>query len=331
MSPKVHKPKVVLFGGAGYLGSVLTGQLLDSGYAVQVLDSLRFGDIGVVPYRDRPDFDVIDADICDIPQVSSAVKGAQGAILLASLVGEPACDRDPKQTVDINYLATKSLAEICRYYEVPRFIFASTDSAYGIQEGIMYEDSPMNPISLYGRLKVRAEREILALKDESFRPTVLRMATIYGLSPRMRFDLVVNILTLNAFVHGKITVHGGAQWRPLVHVADAAKAYVMCLEAPLADVGGQVFNVGSNDQNYQIGQLGDLIKSVFREVKVETVPESPDLRDYHVCFDKISSVLGYRVQRSVTDGIREIERALADGQIADHSHPRHYNVTSVAR
>ena len=331
MSPKAHKPRVVLFGGAGYLGSVLIGRLLDFGYAVQVVDSLRFGDIGVVPYRDRSDFEVTEADIGDIPQVTLAVKGAQAVILLASLVGEPACDRDPRETVDINYLATKSLAETCRYYEVPRFIFASTDSAYGIQEGTMYEDSPMDPISLYGRLKVKAEREIMSLKNGSFKPTVLRMATIYGLSPRMRFDLVVNVLTLNAFVNGKIMIHGGAQWRPLVHVADAAKAYAMCLQAPLEDVGGEVFNVGSNEQNYQIRQLADQVAEVFPNVDVDTVPQSPDLRDYYVSFDKISSVLGYRVEHSVTDGIREIKQALEDGEIADHSHPRHYNVGSVAR
>jgi nucleoside-diphosphate-sugar epimerase len=183
----------------------------------------------------------------------------------------------------------------------------------------------MDPISLYGQLKVTAEREIMSLESENFKPTILRMATIYGLSPRMRFDLVVNILTLNAFANGKITVHGGTQWRPLVHVADAAKAYAMCLDAPLEDVGGQVFNVGSNEQNYQIQQLADQVVEVFPDVDVETIAQSPDLRDYYVSFDKINSVLGYRVEHSIADGLSEIKRALEDGEIADPSHPRHYN------
>jgi nucleoside-diphosphate-sugar epimerase len=326
-STEPSQQQVVVFGGAGYLGSVLTGQLLDHGYQVRVFDSLRFGDEPLGDFLGHPNFRFTEGDIRNINEVTSCLEGAYGVILLASLVGEPACDRDPKETVDINYIASKAVAEACRYHQVPRFIFASTDSAYGIQEGIMYEDSPMNPISLYGRLKLKAEQEILALKDENFKPTVLRMATIYGLSPRMRFDLVVNTLALNAFVHEKITIYGGAQWRPLVHVADAASAYVTCLQAPLDMVGGQVFNVGSNEQNYQIGQLGGLFKEVLPHVELETVPQSPDLRDYHVCFDKISRTLDYRVRHTVADGIQEIYSALKAGRFNDYKNRCYYNAT----
>jgi nucleoside-diphosphate-sugar epimerase len=263
----------------------------------------------------------------NIDVVSACVKDAEAVILLGSLVGEPACDLNPKETVDINLIATKAVAEASRYYEVPRFIFASTDSVYGVQEGKMYEDSSKNPISLYGRLKVKAEEEIMALAGGAFQPTIMRMATIYGLSPRMRFDLVVNALTLSTFCHGKITIYGGAQWRPFVHVADAAQAYIMCLEAPLADVGGQAFNVGSNEQNYQIGQLAEIIRQVFPKVEVQVVPQSPDLRDYYVCCDKITNALGYRVRYSVGDGILEIKRALANGIITDYRDRRYYNAT----
>lgn len=318
--------RVAVLGGAGYVGSVLTGQLLDRGYRVEVFDALRFGAESLGPFRSRPNFLFTRGDVRDIGRVTSCIKGAYGVVLLASLVGEPACDREPDEAADVNYLATKAVAEACRYYRVPRFIFASTDSAYGIQEGVMCEDTPLNPISLYGRLKVRAEQEIMGLGDASFKPTILRMATIYGLSPRMRFDLVVNALTLNAFANEKITVYGGTQWRPLVHVADAARAYVLCLEAPLEDVGGQVFNVGSDEQNYQVGQLGDLVQSVFPEVEVETVPQSPDLRDYFVRCEKIARVLSFQAQHSVEDGIREIRRALADGTIGDYTDARYYNV-----
>lgn len=318
--------RVMIVGGAGYLGSVLTGQLLDRCYEVEVFDSLRFGDEALAAYCGHPNFHLTVGDLRDIAHVTASVQGAHAVILLAALVGEPDCARDPKLTVDINYVATKAVTETCRYYRTPRFIFASTDSAYGIQEGVMREDSPLNPISLYARLKMEVERKILALQDGSFRPTILRMATIYGLSPRMRFDLIVNLLTLHAFARGKITIYGGAQWRPLVHVADAARAYVMCLEAPLDVVGGQIFNVGSDEQNYQIRKLGELVRLVFPEVEIETVPQSPDLRDYYVSFDKISETLGYRVQYSVVDGIKEIKAALADGWIADYADPRYYNV-----
>lgn len=328
MSEKLNDgQKIVILGGAGYLGSVMTGQFLERGNQVEVFDTLRFGDQSMSRYNGHPKFQFTQGDITDIARVTSSIKDAHSVILLASLVGEPACDQDEKETADINYIATKAVAEACRYYEIPRFIFASTDSAYGIQEGVMYEDSPMNPISLYGQLKVRSELEIMAMADDRFRPTVLRMATIYGLSPRMRFDLVVNVLTLNAFVQEKITIHGGAQWRPLVHVADAAKAYVMTLEAPIEKVGGQVFNVGSNEQNYQIGHLGDMVKSVFHEIAIETIPQNPDLRDYYVNFDKITETLGYEVQNSIVDGVREIRSALESGEIGDHNAARYYNVT----
>ena len=318
--------KLVVFGGAGYLGSVLTGQLLDRGYQVEVFDSLRFGRESLAAYGGNPRFRLTVGDIRDIGAVTDSVRDAYAVMLLAALVGEPACDLDPKETVDTNLIATKAVAEACKYYCVPRFFFASTDSAYGIQEGIMVEDAPLNPISLYARLKAQAENEILGLGNGDFRPVILRMATIYGYSPRMRFDLIINILTLHAFTKRKITIFGGKQWRPLVHVADAAQAYVQALEVPLETVGNQIFNVGSNQQNYQVGMLGELVRQVFPEVHIETVPQTPDLRDYHVSFDKISESLGYQVQYSVADGIREIRRALENGSIKDHQDPRYYNV-----
>ncbi len=318
-------PLIVVFGGAGYVGSVVTQELLRRGYRIRVFDILRFGPAPLAEVRGHPNFELVEGDIRRIAEATASIEGAHAVILLAALVGEPDCDRNPKETVDVNLLATKTLAEACRYYEIPRFIFASTDSAYGIQEGVMTEEMPLNPTSLYARLKMRVEREILDLHDERFRPAVLRMATIYGLSPRMRFDLIVNTLSRDAFTKGKITIYGGKQWRPLVHVADAARAYAMCLEAPLDAVGGQMFNVGSNEQNYQICELGELMRSVFPEVEIDTVPQSPDLRDYHVSFDKISRVLGYRVEHSVTDGIREIRTALADGRIQDPMDRRYYN------
>jgi nucleoside-diphosphate-sugar epimerase len=173
---------------------------------------------------------------------------------------------------------------------------------------------------------MEAEQHILALQTAEFRPTILRMATIYGRSPRMRFDLIVNTLALHTASRGKITVFGGDQWRPLVHVSDAARAYVMCLGAPLSVVGGQIFNVGSNEQNYQIKTLGALVRQTFPEVQVETIPRSPDLRDYHVVFDKITGAIGYKVRCTVDDGLREIVGALEQQEFGDPRDPKYYNV-----
>ena len=323
--PKGAIRHVLLLGGAGYLGSVLTRQLLEVGYHVRVLDNLLFGDMGLVdpPGQDR--LEVRRVDVRDLQAVSDALEGMDAAILLAALVGASACDRDPRETVDINLVATLAVAHAARAHGLSRFLYASTDSAYGIQEGTMVEGSPLNPISLYAKLKAEAEEEILRLRRPGFAPCVLRMATLYGYSPRMRFDLVLNVLVRNATVHNKVTIYGGAQWRPFVHVADVAAAYRLALEAPAAVVDGQIFNVGSNEQNYRIGELGDLIRKVFPHVEVETVPQTPDLRDYHVCFDKIDDALGYRVRYAVEDGIREMRDAITSGRIADPFDRRYVN------
>ena len=326
MGPANEVKHVVVAGGAGYIGSVLSRQLLEAGYRVTVFDSLLFGEESVQELKASSDFTLVQGDLRHLEEVSAVLQDQVDAVvLLGALVGENACDRDPRETVDTNLLGAKTLAEACRYYNIPRFIFASTDSAYGIQEGIMYEDSPLRPISLYARLKMAVEQEILALKNDTFHPTVLRMATIYGFSPRMRFDLVINVLTLRAWTDNRITVYGGEQWRPLVHVEDAARAYLLCLQADLEKVDGQVFNVGSNQQNYQVGKLGEMVAEVFEGVEIETIPQTPDLRDYHVNFDKIGQVMGYQVGYSVRDGIEGIRKGLEEGLIGDYNDRRYYN------
>ena len=317
--------RVLVVGGAGYVGSVLTGQLLEEGYRVRVFDRFLFGDEVLAAVCRHPGLEVCRGDVRDLQRVLEALDGVEAVVLLASLVGERACDRDPQETIGVNYLATVALAEACAYVGIARFLFASTDSAYGIQEGIMTEESPLQPLSLYARLKAEAERKILALANERFAPCVLRMATIYGLSPRMRFDLVVNVLTLHAATTRTCTVYGGAQWRPLVHVADAARAYGAALAAPLEAVRGQVFNVGSNEQNYQLYQLGELVRQAIPDVVVETTDVPPDLRDYHVNFDKINRVFSYRARHSVRDGVREIYQAITEGRIPDPHHARYHN------
>jgi len=320
------KKRIVIFGGAGYLGSMLVHQLLDMNFQVDVFDSLRFGSASLEALNGHPDLCFIEEDIRNVHAVTDAVQGAYGVILLAALVGEPACDIDPRETAEINFLATKMVAETCRYFEVPRFIFASTDSVYGIREGIMREDSSKNPISLYAQLKLRAEEEILGLSNGNFSATVLRMATLYGCSPRMRFDLVVNILSLHATLNGRIRIFGGKQWRPFVHVADAAQAYGLVLNAPLDRVGGEIFNVGSNDQNYRVGELGNFVQQVFPEVEIETIPQDPDLRDYYVNCDKITDSLRFVPHMQIIDGIREVKDWIHSGRITDPHADWHYNV-----
>jgi nucleoside-diphosphate-sugar epimerase len=324
MSDEVRK--VLVMGGAGYIGSVLCGMLVEQGYEVTAFDRLLFSAEPVEPLQQKSNFSLIQGDLRDTSAVSAAVNGQDAVVLLAALVGEPACDRDPVETVDVNYLGSNVVLDACRYHNVPRFMFASTDSCYGIQEGILYEDAPLMPISLYGRLKLAMENEIrLRPTDNGFCPTILRLATVYGLSPRMRFDLIINILTMHAVVNKKIKIFGGKQWRPLVDVKDVARGFMAAMQAPADKVRGEVFNIGHNDQNYQIGELGKLVTDVIPGVTTETIDQPPDLRDYHVNFDKAKQVMGFEAIHTVEQGVKDIKAAIESGAIKDVNDPRYRN------
>ena len=316
---------VLVAGAAGYLGSILTRQLLERGHRVRAFDSFLFGDHGLEEIAGHARLEIVRGDIRDLAGVFRALVGVDAVVMLAALVGEAACDRDPRETLAVNYVAPLAVAEACARLGIERYVFASTDSAYGIREGIMYEDSPCNPISLYARLKEDVEKKLLALAGPDFTPCVLRQGTLYGLSPRMRFDLIINVLTLHAVTKGRFTIYGGKQWRPLVHVSDAARAFVMALEAPAALVKGEIFNVGSNAQNYQIFQIGDIVAELIPEASRETTDVPPDLRDYNVSFDKIARTLGFEVRHQIADAVQEIRQALESGAIAEPHHARYRN------
>ncbi|MDR3039042.1 MAG: NAD(P)-dependent oxidoreductase [Candidatus Adiutrix sp.] len=319
--------KILVFGGAGYLGGWVTPLLLASGHEVTVFDRLLFGPAAVAPLAGRPGFRLIEADLRDARAVAAAVRGQQAVILLASLVGEAACARDPADTVAVNYLGPLSALRAAAYYGVERFIFTSTDSCYGAQEKvILTEDSPLQPLSLYADLKARVEREILALdRPPGFHPTVLRLATLYGPAPRMRFDLILNLLTREAALGRGARIFSGEQWRPLVHVRDAARAFALAAAAEPEAVSGQIFNVGSNHQNVQFKDLGALLRRVLPEAVVETVPQPPDLRDYRVSFDKIRATLRFSPEFEPEDGIKAIRDGLAGGAWGNPDDPRHRN------
>jgi len=319
---------VLIVGGAGYLGSVLCRKLLDRGYRVRVLDNLLYGDEGIKELYENKNFGFIEGDMRDIQVVMDAIKNMDAVIHLAAIVGDPASALDPEETIEINYLGTKMLAEVCKYNQINRFIFASTCSVYGVSptpETRISEESMLNPVSLYAEMKLRSERGILELMDENFSPTILRMATLYGLSPRMRFDLVINLLTAKAVADKKITIFGGEQWRPFLHVKDAAEAYLKCIEAPIAKIRGEIFNVGSNDQNHQIKDIGNIIHEVIPQAEIIIDKENVDRRDYNVAFDKINKTLGYQTMYKIREGVTEIKYAIEKGVIQDYTHPKYSN------
>ena len=331
-----EKPKlstirnVLIIGGAGYIGSVLVRKLLDRGYDVTVLDALLYGDESVRDLYDQPGFDLIHDDLRNIEAGVRALQYADAVVHLGALVGDPACALDEKLTLEINLAATRMIAEAARGFGVQRFIFASTCSVYGASDQILDERSALNPISLYARSKMGSEHVLLALNDNHFAPVILRFGTAYGLSPRPRFDLAINVLTAQAVCDKMITIFGGNQWRPFIHVDDAAEAILKCLEAPLQAVKGQVFNVGSEDQNYQIAQVGDLVKELIPDVQVIHQGEDTDRRNYRVSFAKIRKHLGFTPHHTVADGILEIKAAIEDGRIADYYDARYSNVKTLS-
>lgn len=312
---------VLIIGGAGYIGSVLAEMLVERGYEVHVLDNLLYGRQGIEALLNTDAFTLIEGDMRSIETIMDAIQGVDAVVHLGGLVGDPASRIDSQKTLELNYHSTKLVAEICKYHQINRFLFASTCSVYGKDENedLLTETSSLNPISLYAKSKIESERALLDMRDGNFSPTILRKATVYGLSPRMRFDLVVNILTAKAYEEGTIPIFGGKQYRPNVHVRDAARAYIDCLEAPIDAVSGEVFNVGSNEQNYRIEQVGEIISECFPDAEIDKQRQKTDERSYRVDFSKIRNVLDYKVNHSLQDGCLEIKKALENGKFDDFS------------
>ncbi|MBI5837831.1 MAG: NAD(P)-dependent oxidoreductase [Candidatus Eisenbacteria bacterium] len=323
------KMKIMVTGGAGFIGSHCVRMLLEKGYSVRVLDSLLFGDEALKPLMDGSDrLELIRGDIRHVEDVVAATKGCHGVIHLAGIVGDPACELDTEATHTINYEATKIMVEVAKYASVKRFVFASTCSVYGAADDyVLNEGSLVNPVSLYAETNLRSEQVILrGFEGSRTVPTIVRFATVYGVSRRMRFDLVVNIMSAKAHYDKKVRVFGGDQWRPNVHVQDAARGLIACMEAPEDRARNEVFNIGSNDQNYKIRELGEIVARTLPGVGIEMVKDSPDKRSYHVAFDKARHVLGFEVHHTVAQGVLETAKLLESGAIANYLDDRYYNV-----
>ena len=324
-----EKHTVLVTGGAGYIGSHLVRHLLKDGFRVVVLDKLLFGDEGIRGLEKHRDFTLIRGDIGDIGTLVGAVARADSVIHLAGIVGDPASALSPMQTMEENHFATKTLIDLCRHYQVSRFVFASSCSVYGASPARSNEESKLYPVSLYAQSKMYSERELLEAAGESFNPVILRFGTVYGLSPRMRFDLVVNTMTAHAHTHGKITVDGGSQWRPLLHVEDAARACLAALKAPLHKVSGQIFNVGDSGENYRIKDIATHVQRHLPAATIDHLDTVKDRRDYIVSFKKIRRVMGYSTKHKIRAGIGEVARELRRGKFKDWRAPKYNNYLTL--
>ena len=302
---------ILVTGGGGYIGSTLVPLLLDAGHAVCVLDRFFFG-VERLPVHPR--LRLVREDIRWT--ISEHFEGVDVVVDLAALSNDPSGELDPEVTRQINHRARVRNARLARDCGVARYVLPSSCSVYGAQapDVIVDETSPLSPLTTYAQANAAAEEGALALAGPDFCVVVLRQATVYGYSPRMRFDLAINGMTYGAWKDGRLPVmRDGTQWRPMLHVGDAARAIAFMLDAPADRVNGEIINIGSGDNNYQIGPLAEFVaENVQRDVTVEWYGDA-DLRSYRVSFDRLAA-LGFSTKFDAADGVQEVVAALEDGR-----------------
>jgi nucleoside-diphosphate-sugar epimerase len=321
--------KILVTGGAGYIGSTLIPFFLGAGHHVRVLDCLAYGGQSLLGVWAHPGFEFIRGDIRDCEIVRAAVADRDAVVHLAAIVGDPACSRQPDLARSINLDASLALIAESQSAGVERFIFASTCSNYGkMRDTSQYvgEDSELSPVSLYAETKVAIETMLLQSgRSKHWCPTPLRFATIYGVSPRMRFDLTVNEFTMEMLTKKHLKVYGEQFWRPYVHARDAARAIDLVLNSSQAVVGGRVFNVGATDQNFQKKQLIEMIRPYAPDAVVEFVFKAEDPRDYRVSFARISDQLGFKITHTVAQGIAEIAHLVRENVVDNFTDQKYRN------
>jgi nucleoside-diphosphate-sugar epimerase len=331
---------IFITGGAGYIGSLLTSELLRLNYRVTVADSLLFGGESLVPFLHHPNFHFVKADVTERRAIKDSLKSdwqkPDALIHLAAIVGFPACQAVGKQVAwKYNVEATQMVFEQAADLGVERFVFASTYSNYGLSADgkPVNEETPLNPQSLYAETKIAAEEFLLSQKDSTCAPLLFRFATLYGISPRTRFDLIVNQFVLDAFTKRALIIYQRGYSRSFVHIRDVARGVIMGLEAERAKIQGQVFNLGTDNGNYS---KDDIVRLVLKRMP-QTIVEYKDLtfggdmRDITVSFAKIKNTLGFETTLDVNDGVREVLFALKSGLIQDPSDARYRNAQFIVQ
>jgi nucleoside-diphosphate-sugar epimerase len=325
--------QVLVTGGAGYVGSGLLRELLNEGYSVTCVDNLMFGGESLLDIWHNANFTFHKCDVNDWTSLNTILteNSFDAVIHLAAIVGDPACKLHSDLAQKTNWESTKWLIDKCQEIGVPKFVFASTCSNYGKMEdpeSYVDEYSKLAPVSLYAELKVKFEEYMLneMTKSNNFSPTSLRFSTVYGLSPRMRFDLTVNEFTKDLALGRELVIFGEQFWRPYCHVKDFSNAFITVLKSVSNKVAYNVFNVGDTQENYTKQMLIDEIKKVLPEAKIKYVDKNDDPRDYRVNSDKIKRELGFQISMRVPDGIKEVKRIVQEGVIQDPEDQKYYNI-----
>jgi len=332
MNSMGHMKTIMVTGGAGYVGSILVRKLIAENYRVVCVDRLKFGGEVLLDIFNHDAFDFYPHDIGNQHAMTNLFQKYDffAVIHLAAIVGDPACKREPDVALKTNWEASRFLLDQAMETGTPKFIFASTCSNYGKmgnRSGYVAEDSALAPVSLYAELKVKFEHLLIDpdVRKSDFCPTSLRFATVYGLSPRMRFDLTVNEFAKELAGGKELVVFGEQFWRPYCHVADFSNAMLTVLQAPAEATAYQVFNVGDTNENYTKKMIVEELLKQIPDGRIRYVTKEEDPRDYRVNFEKIKRTLGFKITRRVPDGIREIKLALESGIITNPDDQRFYN------
>lgn len=320
---------VLVTGGAGYVGAVLVPRLLHKGYHVRVLDLYIFGEHTLDSVKDHPNLKQIKGDIRDQTLLRETLSGCDAIVHLACISNDPSVELDPALSASINYESLEPLIQICKESSVRRFIFASSASVYGISnKPNITEDHPLVPVSHYNKYKALCESVLLKHRAADFTTVIIRPGTIYGYSPRQRLDLTVNIFANQAFNTGRITVFGGTQKRPSIHIQDIVDLYTMLLELSDEKIAGKTYNVAGG--NYTIARIAEIVRDVVQEelpekgkIEIVTTP-SDDPRSYHISSERIKRELGFLPKRTMEDGVRDLIKALNGGKIPNPMTDIHY-------
>lgn len=330
---KFNKKQIIVTGGAGYIGSVLVPMLLEEGYLIHILDRFYFGYDSLSSVRNHPHLKVTNIDIFHHENILQLFNNVEAIVHLASISNDPSGDLDPNLTIQTNFLATMSLARRAKSVNVKQFIFISSCSVYGARgNALLNEKSPTAPATLYALSKLQCEDELLPLANEEFNVTILRFATNFGYSPRMRFDLAVNAMAKSALLGKHIIINGdGKQYRPFIHVKDAARAIIQILKANCKKTNKKIYNVGDNRLNYTIRDLGLAVQSFFPDVRLEHIDHNKDSRSYRVAFDSFRETFDFHAQYSIEDCLAEVQKMYQNEMIIDMNNENYYNLEVMKR
>ena len=325
-------PKVLIVGGAGYIGTVLASKLLKKNYHVTVLDNLMY-DKKIIKknFKNKKNFEFIYGDVSDLNVQIKSIKKIDIVVYLSEIVGDPACSLKPEDALKTNYLSVLSFANLCSHLAIDKFIYTSSCSVYGLDKNnkLLHEGSSLNPVSHYARIKIMSEKALMSSSNNYFQPTILRLGTVFGPSIRMRFDLVVNTMAKFAYFKKIINVNGGKQWRPNIHVEDVADGIISIIKAKKSNVANQIFNLSSENSNFQIVEIAKIVKKVFPMAKLNINDSSFDSRNYKVSSKKIKIKTGFVAKRTIKNALTNIKIMFQRKKIKNPENKIYNNLLSL--